>query len=495
MKLAIFALLLISLSACENCAIANDTGKKEETTGTPGGSSSGPSGTTIPNNPVPAGSGTKTTVGTTPANPNPAPAGSVTNPATGSGTKTTVGTTPANPNPVPATGSGPAPTPTTAPQASVLSEKAAALLAVKDDLIKLFKDNFEGKDITNELQTLEDATNDAQKEATLKALVDAKNNYNETSLHLAAYEGHIEIVKILLDAGADKDFKTFYRYTPLHVAVYKNNKEIVEMLLKAGANKTIKNNQGKTPAEAATQEGHTDIADLINSYENTTPTAAPQASVSEKEAALLAVKDDLIKFCKDKFGGKDVSNQLKILKDSTNNDEQKAVALNELLEMKGGSNNNLLHYVANYNEQNIAEALIKAGADVNAKNNDNETPLHVTNNAQIAEALIKYGADVNAKNKNDSTPLHKAVHKQKLDLVEILIKNNAVLDYQDLPNGDTPLHLAVYSNNENIVKALLNVGANINLINNEKKTPAQVATQEGHTDIADLINSYVKPNP
>ena len=67
-----------------------------------------------------------------------------------------------------------------------------------------------------------------------------------------------------------------------------------------------------------------------------------------------------------------------------------------------------LHLAARDGQVEIAQALITAGADVNAQNNSGYTPLHrATNgNTEIAQALITAGADVNAKDEFGYTPLH-----------------------------------------------------------------------------------------
>ena len=62
-------------------------------------------------------------------------------------------------------------------------------------------------------------------------------------------------------------------------------------------------------------------------------------------------------------------------------------------------------------EIEIAEQLIKAGADVNAKNRDNSTPLHEAafmGRDQFARILLKNGADVRARDENGETPLDRA---------------------------------------------------------------------------------------
>lgn len=52
----------------------------------------------------------------------------------------------------------------------------------------------------------------------------------------------------------------------------------------------------------------------------------------------------------------------------------------------------------------VAKALIDAGTDVNAQDEEGNTPLHNARNAKVAKALIDAGADVNALNDSGNTP-------------------------------------------------------------------------------------------
>jgi ankyrin repeat protein len=58
--------------------------------------------------------------------------------------------------------------------------------------------------------------------------------------------------------------------------------------------------------------------------------------------------------------------------------------------------------------------------------------------ADIAELLIRLGADVNAREVNGRTPLHHAANNGHLDVIDVLVCHGARLDVQDI-QGMTPL--------------------------------------------------------
>ena len=64
-----------------------------------------------------------------------------------------------------------------------------------------------------------------------------------TPLHWAAFGGHTDTVKLLLDVGADKEVKDKNGETPLHCAAWKGHTDIVKLLLDAGADKDVKENE------------------------------------------------------------------------------------------------------------------------------------------------------------------------------------------------------------------------------------------------------------
>ncbi len=99
-----------------------------------------------------------------------------------------------------------------------------------------------------------------------------------------------------------------------------------------------------------------------------------------------------------------------------------------------------------FGQLEIVNHLISSGSDINkASNNDFKVaPLHsacAISSYDIAEILIKQGAQVNARQLNDVTPLHSTAHNGQLKLTELLINSGADITAQTTA-GKTPLQMA-----------------------------------------------------
>ena len=80
--------------------------------------------------------------------------------------------------------------------------------------------------------------------------------FGSTALYTAAYQGHSVCVRLLLDAGADKEVMSTVGCTPLFVAAGNGHDAVVRMLLDAGADKDRRGANGTTPLFVAAEKGH-----------------------------------------------------------------------------------------------------------------------------------------------------------------------------------------------------------------------------------------------
>ena len=84
-----------------------------------------------------------------------------------------------------------------------------------------------------------------------------------TALHLAASEGHIEVVKTLLSFDANINAKTKMGRTPLHITVLRGNLEMTKALLSAGANINAPDKEFSTPLHYASEHGFIKIIEEL----------------------------------------------------------------------------------------------------------------------------------------------------------------------------------------------------------------------------------------
>lgn len=104
-----------------------------------------------------------------------------------------------------------------------------------------------------------------------------------------------------------------------------------------------------------------------------------------------------------------------------------------------------LHTSVDYRKNKLTpiKVLIANGADINAKDDTGNTPLHYAANsghAKGAALLIKAGADIEAKNNKGWTPLQRACIDGHLEIIEVLIASDADVN-APLSNGLLPLDI------------------------------------------------------
>ena len=139
------------------------------------------------------------------------------------------------------------------------------------------------------------------------------------------------------------------------------------------------------------------------------------------------------------------------------------------------------------------QALLKAGADVNARNGEGETALMLAltwtadTNLPVIQALLAAGADVNAHMQDGWTALMAASMDSKENVVQALLSAGADPKAQR-SNGDTALMLASEHNpHSGTVRALLAAGSEVDARNDEGRTPLMRAAAYNSLAVVRLL--------
>jgi len=101
----------------------------------------------------------------------------------------------------------------------------------------------------------------------LGANVNAKHQGGSTSLHLAAVNGDLEMVKLLLDLKVDVYARDALGLTALHEAAGIGHTEMVVYLVERGAKLHARDEDGDTPFNLAEDLGHMETAQALNKLE------------------------------------------------------------------------------------------------------------------------------------------------------------------------------------------------------------------------------------
>lgn len=196
-----------------------------------------------------------------------------------------------------------------------------------------------------------------------------------------------------------------------------------------------------------------------------------------------------------------VSSELQQIRNVLIDSSQSAIdKVTEFLDNGGDPNQEFIRGIRLLHETTsveIAKLLISRGANVNATDYLNRTPLHYATKkkaTKVAEVLISNGANIDAKTTKGWTPLFEASRWESFDIMDMLIQAGADVTMTD-SNGNTPLHIAVSFYRIAITKKVLGIGVPINTQNNKGETALHIASKprsvikEQKLVVAELLKS------
>jgi ankyrin repeat protein len=309
------------------------------------------------------------------------------------------------------------------------------------------------------------AGNDSKLRALLaefKQFIDSQDQDGNTLLKIAVLNSQVNIVKTLLDEGADVNAPDSTGTICLHTAVDIGNKDVVRVLVERGSYLNGRNDNYETPLSVSVAKRNVEVVNiLLNKHANVNITDSFGNSPLH-----VAVANGDIQIC------------------TLLLEKGKDIELN--LQNVEGYTPLVLSLINNH--EDIAALLCEHNCDGSVMGSDNIPPLLMAVQRKylhVASALIKQGVDVNAADKSYLTPLVCALENKCGGLAKELLAAGASVDIT--PNKKSPLHLAAELGDKPLVDSILDLGVDVNLLDANEESPLVVAVKNQHEDVSRLL--------
>ncbi len=359
--------------------------------------------------------------------------------------------------------------------------------------------------------------------------VDVLNSRSQTPLLLSVQNGNVAAAKLLIERGADLNRYDGDRANPqtnsrtawplLHYPASRGQTEMLKLLVDSGANVNATDPTGNSALHGSVTGGANRVKFGSNvrpaKNESTPPDPflqnielliAAQADVNLKNdegatAIKLAAQQDYFQAVEALVdGADDLDFQIgngRLIHWAAQNGLKKTVK--RLLDKKQPNNDQPnndrdelertpLHYASANGSLQIVEMLIEKGFDTSAKDIDGMTAVMMAaegNHADVAWALIQSGVHMEADSRGQ-TAVHLAAWNGASEVIEVLTRTIDV-DNLKTETGYTPQHAAAWQGHAKVVGQLVLAGADPNAADSDGWTPLHKAAFRGHADVVKVL--------
>lgn len=330
-----------------------------------------------------------------------------------------------------------------------------------------------------------------------------KDSYGETPLHIATrLKYNLDIIKLLVAKGVNIEEKNKRGETALFIAVETEQNDLVQYISSLGANIHSTNTEGETPFIISFSKNFATFTSLLNA------TNIYSKDSSGESVLHIAIRNNT---------KKEIAQY--ILEKST---------LINTVNMTGDAP---LHIAVGFDNEILGSLLIEKNADIfllndkgfspltlaielggkrtewffnkktlTAKDENGNTALHIASQrgyARVIKAMVNSGSDINATNNNNETPLFSALKGDSYNVIKVLIpfaENQMIYISKRDFLGNSPLHVCVKEKAYNGAKLLLSTAngntAFVNLTNQRGNTALHEAAHAGDVSLIKLFLAY-----
>ncbi|XP_031704708.1 ankyrin repeat and death domain-containing protein 1A [Anarrhichthys ocellatus] len=329
--------------------------------------------------------------------------------------------------------------------------------------------SFDNKEmlLDAEKQFMEAAkTNDV---VTMKTLArglnaNAKNVDDRTALHYAVAGKNKEAVQLLLQRRVKVDQPDKYGVAPIHLAAWFGSLDILKLLVQAGAEQKVENKEGLNIMHCAAINNHTDIVEYI--VNDLQMKELDKDDQSGQRAFALAAEHGCVKMM------------------------DMLIVPYDMATMKANkSGDTPLHLAARNGHSDAVQSLLQSFDTRDEVNMDGETALYQASEKSHEECvliLLEADCDPNILTTAKCSALHPVSERGDTSVVQLLLDYKAHTDFQN-QHLEAPLHLAVKNSHIPVIHSLLTAGCNINVADKRSQTVMHLAAELARIEVVEML--------
>ncbi|XP_074599788.1 death-associated protein kinase 1-like isoform X2 [Brevipalpus obovatus] len=250
------------------------------------------------------------------------------------------------------------------------------------------------------------------------------NQHGETALHIAAGLGQFEILKFLVEKGADIKSLDSHGDSTIYWAARQGHSQIIRYLYEKGVDVDLKNKAEETAVHVAARYGHAEAIEQLC-----------------KCGANISVVD--------------------------------------------GHGETALHIAVWHGFPRIVHVLGEVGVEGNVKNKEDETALHCAaarGHVESVRCLLEIGVDLNELDKNGCTALHLALRRHHDVVAMMLISGGCDFEIMD-GVGERAIHIVAREDLLQVCQQLCSLSCNVNVCSKSGLYPIHLAAKYGNIEI------------